>query len=212
MSLRTIALTARLRGAETVIVGIQPDVAVAMVHFELNLEPLHTALDLEEGLELLDTLDRRRDSRWSMRFVSPSPPTPTSCRPARRAAHSQHGSGFSKTDTTLIATAISEIARNIVVHVGEGEISIEPIDEEARCGCSSSRATPGPGIRDVEAALRTGHGSTRRARARPAGRAPVDGRVRHRHDRSARGTTVTMKKWRVRDELERLREARNGSR
>ncbi len=55
-SLRTIALTAKLRGAETVIVGIQPDVAVAMVHFELNLEPLHTALDLEEGLALLDSL------------------------------------------------------------------------------------------------------------------------------------------------------------
>jgi rsbT antagonist protein RsbS len=52
-SLRTIALTARLRGAETVIVGIRPDVAVAMVQFELNLEPLHTALDLEEGLTLL---------------------------------------------------------------------------------------------------------------------------------------------------------------
>jgi rsbT antagonist protein RsbS len=52
-SLREIALTARLRGAETVIVGIQPDVAVAMVQFELNLEPLHTALDLEEGLTVL---------------------------------------------------------------------------------------------------------------------------------------------------------------
>ena len=55
-SLRTIALTAKLRGAETVIVGIQPDVAVAMVHFELNLEPLHTALDLEEVLVLLNRL------------------------------------------------------------------------------------------------------------------------------------------------------------
>jgi rsbT antagonist protein RsbS len=53
-SLRTIALTARMRGAETVIVGIQPDVAVAMVQFDLNLDPLHTALDLEEGLELLE--------------------------------------------------------------------------------------------------------------------------------------------------------------
>jgi rsbT antagonist protein RsbS len=52
-SLRTIALTVRLRGAETVIVGIRPDVAVAMVQFELNMEPLHTALDLEEGLTLL---------------------------------------------------------------------------------------------------------------------------------------------------------------
>ena len=52
-SLRTIALTASLRGAGTVIVGIQPDVAVAMVQFQLNLGPLHTALDLEEGLEVL---------------------------------------------------------------------------------------------------------------------------------------------------------------
>jgi rsbT antagonist protein RsbS len=55
-SLRTIALTAKLRGAETVIVGIQPEVAVAMVQFKLNLEPLHAALDLEEGLELLGAL------------------------------------------------------------------------------------------------------------------------------------------------------------
>ena len=58
-SLRTIALTAKLRGAETVIVGIQPDVAVAMVQFKLNIEPLHTALDLEEGLELLSDLMTR---------------------------------------------------------------------------------------------------------------------------------------------------------
>jgi rsbT antagonist protein RsbS len=55
-SLRTIAMTTRLRGAETVIVGIQPDVAVAMVQFQLDLEPLHTALDLEEGLEVLTSL------------------------------------------------------------------------------------------------------------------------------------------------------------
>jgi rsbT antagonist protein RsbS len=53
-SLQTISLTARLRSAETVIVGIQPDVAMAMVHFQLNFEPLRTALDLEEGLALLD--------------------------------------------------------------------------------------------------------------------------------------------------------------
>jgi rsbT antagonist protein RsbS len=37
----------KLRGAETVIVGIQPDVAVAMVHFHLNLEPLRATLDLD---------------------------------------------------------------------------------------------------------------------------------------------------------------------
>ena len=55
-SLRSLAITAKLRGAETVIVGIQPDVAIAMVHFKLNLAPLRTALDLDEGLAVLDSV------------------------------------------------------------------------------------------------------------------------------------------------------------
>jgi rsbT antagonist protein RsbS len=55
-SLRSLAITARLRGAETVIVGIQPDVAIAMAHFDLNLAPLRTALDLDEALGVLDRL------------------------------------------------------------------------------------------------------------------------------------------------------------
>ena len=62
-SLRTIALTARLRGAETVIVGIQPDVAVAMVQFQLDLDGLHTALDLEEALAWLDARPGVRNGR-----------------------------------------------------------------------------------------------------------------------------------------------------
>ncbi|MDQ3767237.1 MAG: STAS domain-containing protein [Actinomycetota bacterium] len=53
-SLRTVALTTRLRGAEMVIVGIQPDVAFAMVQFGLFMDDVNTALDLEEGLEFLD--------------------------------------------------------------------------------------------------------------------------------------------------------------
>jgi len=53
-SLRSIAVTARMRGALTVVVGIQPDVAIAMVQFRLNLEPLQTALDLDEALAVLD--------------------------------------------------------------------------------------------------------------------------------------------------------------
>jgi rsbT antagonist protein RsbS len=57
-ALRAIVLTARLRGAETVIVGIQPDVAIAMVQFRLNLKPLRVALDLDDAVELLDRLTR----------------------------------------------------------------------------------------------------------------------------------------------------------
>jgi rsbT antagonist protein RsbS len=54
-TLRDIAHMIRLRGAETVIVGIQPEVAFAMVQLGLNLEGVATSLDLEEGLAYLDT-------------------------------------------------------------------------------------------------------------------------------------------------------------
>src|SRR5258707_5309251 len=53
-TLRAIAHMLRLRGAETVIVGIQPDVAFTMVQLGLTLEVIGTALDLEEGLAYLD--------------------------------------------------------------------------------------------------------------------------------------------------------------
>ena len=64
-ALRSIAVAAKLRGAHTVIVGIRPDVAVAMVQFRLNLEPLRTALDLDEALALLElrTTRKRADGR-----------------------------------------------------------------------------------------------------------------------------------------------------
>jgi rsbT antagonist protein RsbS len=53
LTLRGIAAMARLRGAETVIVGIQPDVAFSMVELGLGTGSVQTALDLEEGLEYL---------------------------------------------------------------------------------------------------------------------------------------------------------------
>ena len=62
-TLRDIAHMARLRGAETVIVGIQPDVAFAMVQLGLTLKGVATALDLEEGLEFLDRQLRGRVGR-----------------------------------------------------------------------------------------------------------------------------------------------------
>lgn len=55
-TLRGIAETTRLRGAHTVIVGIQPDVAFAMVQLGLALSGISTALDLDEGLEILAAL------------------------------------------------------------------------------------------------------------------------------------------------------------
>lgn len=55
-TLRTIAHMTRLRGAVTVIVGIQPEVAFAMVQLGMSLEEVDTALDLEEGLAFLDSV------------------------------------------------------------------------------------------------------------------------------------------------------------
>jgi serine/threonine-protein kinase RsbT len=115
--------------------------------------------------------------------------------------------GFSRTDATLIATAISEVARNIVVHVGRGEIVLRPLDELRRCGLQVIARDEGPGIRDVEAAL--GEGSTT-SRGLGLG---LPGARRLMDDfqvasAPGRGTTVTMVKWRVRDELELMRERR----
>ncbi len=53
-TLRSMAHMIMLRGAETIIVGIQPEVAFSMVQLGLRLEGVATALDLEEGLALLD--------------------------------------------------------------------------------------------------------------------------------------------------------------
>ena len=61
-TLRAIAQIAHMRGAETVIVGIQPEVAFAMVQLGLALGDVETALDLEEGLALLDVRTKQGGS------------------------------------------------------------------------------------------------------------------------------------------------------
>lgn len=115
--------------------------------------------------------------------------------------------GFSRTDATLIATAISEIARNIVVHVGEGEIEFRPLYEDGRYGLVVVARDRGPGIRDLEAALRHGYaGRGGLGLGLPGARRLMDEFDVTSH--ADQGTTVTMTKWRQRDELERLRERR----
>ena len=66
-TLRDIAHMIKLRGADTVIVGIQPEVAFAMVQLGLTLEGVATALDLEEGLEFLDKSAKHRRQEMDAR-------------------------------------------------------------------------------------------------------------------------------------------------
>lgn len=115
--------------------------------------------------------------------------------------------GFPRPDPTLIATAISEIARNIVAHVGQGEIILKPFEDTNRYGLVVIATDAGPGIRDVEAALRNDYsGRSGLGLGIPGARRLMDDFEVESHAET--GTTVTMTKWRFRDELARLREER----
>jgi anti-sigma regulatory factor (Ser/Thr protein kinase) len=129
--------------------------------------------------------------------------------PARAEARSLAESlGFSRTDATLIATAISEIARNIVVHVGGGEVVLTPLYEDGRYGLRVVAEDSGPGIRDVRAALEAGAGTRRGlGLGLPGARRLMD--EFEIVSEPGTGTTVTMTKWRIRDELERLRDRKS---
>jgi serine/threonine-protein kinase RsbT len=115
--------------------------------------------------------------------------------------------GFRRPDPTLIATAISELARNLVMHVGHGEIIMRPIVEDRRYGLLVIVRDEGQGIADVDAALRLGHASRGGlGLGLPGARRLMD--EFEVDSQPGKGTTVTMRKWRLRDDLERLREKR----
>jgi serine/threonine-protein kinase RsbT len=115
--------------------------------------------------------------------------------------------GFSRTYATLIATAISEVARNIVVHVGKGEITMKPVQENDRNGLVVVAEDAGPGIADLTAALEQGFASRGGLGLGLPGARRLMDEFEIQSDRG-RGTTIRMTKWRRRDELELLRERR----
>jgi serine/threonine-protein kinase RsbT len=104
------------------------------------------------------------------------------------------GLGFTGTDLTLLATAISEIARNITAYAERGEVLITPVQRGPRRGVKVVASDNGPGIADLELALRDGYTSgTGLGLGLPGARRlmdefAVDTEV-------GRGTTVTMLKW-----------------
>lgn len=103
--------------------------------------------------------------------------------------------GFSSADATLIATAISELARNIVSYARRGEIQLHKIQNTVRQGIMVIASDEGPGIRDVRQALRDGFSTSGSLGLGLPG-------VRRLMDefeiasQPGRGTTVTVKKWR----------------
>lgn len=102
--------------------------------------------------------------------------------------------GFSSTDQTLIATAISEVARNIVLYARRGEIVVSPVDDGDRRGMLVIARDQGPGIANPELAMRDGF-STGNSLGLGL---PGAKRLMDEFDlvsAPGKGTTITMKKW-----------------
>jgi serine/threonine-protein kinase RsbT len=103
--------------------------------------------------------------------------------------------GFSSGDATLIATAISELARNIVSYARKGQISLKGIQGSSRVGIQVIASDDGPGIPDIRQALRDGFSTSGSLGLGLPG-------VRRLMDefeitsQPGRGTTVAVKKWR----------------
>jgi serine/threonine-protein kinase RsbT len=102
--------------------------------------------------------------------------------------------GFVATDATLIATAISELARNIVSYARSGEITLKIVNGSNREGLSIIASDSGPGIRDVHQAMRDGFSTSGSLGMGLPG-------VRRLMDEfeivstPGQGTTVAVKKW-----------------
>jgi len=102
--------------------------------------------------------------------------------------------GFVGTDLTIIATAISEIARNIVVYAQRGEISLSVAERNGKRGIVVVARDEGPGIPDIERAMRDGYstGNSLGLGLPGAKRLMDDFEI---VSAVGQGTTVTMRKW-----------------
>jgi serine/threonine-protein kinase RsbT len=102
--------------------------------------------------------------------------------------------GFAGSELTLIATAISEVARNIVEYARSGEIVFASVEDSGRRGITVIARDHGPGIADVELALQDGY-STKKSLGLGL---PGAKRLMDEFDivsEVGKGTTVTLKKW-----------------
>lgn len=102
--------------------------------------------------------------------------------------------GLALTDLTLIATAISEVARNITAYAGSGEIVVRQIEQRGRSGVQVVARDEGPGIEDIDRALQDGYTTGGGLGiGLPGARRLMDDFAISSH--VGRGTTITMTKW-----------------
>jgi serine/threonine-protein kinase RsbT len=102
--------------------------------------------------------------------------------------------GFSSTELTLIATAISELARNVVIYAGTGEILLQLVNDGERRGLVVVARDKGPGIADLDLALKDGYSTGEgMGLGLPGARRLMDDFAIE--SEPGHGTVVTTKKW-----------------
>jgi serine/threonine-protein kinase RsbT len=102
--------------------------------------------------------------------------------------------GISGSDLTLLATAISEIARNIVQYAGQGEIEFRSIVRGARRGLLIIARDRGPGISNIDQALQDGYSTSKgMGLGLPGARRLMDDF--EIISEVGKGTTISMVKW-----------------
>lgn len=102
--------------------------------------------------------------------------------------------GLSTSAQTMVATAISEVARNVVTYAGRGEIVLTAVSDGDRRGIQIVAHDDGPGIVDVELALKDGYSTVGSlGLGLPGARRLMDDF--EVESASGSGTTITMRKW-----------------
>jgi serine/threonine-protein kinase RsbT len=102
--------------------------------------------------------------------------------------------GFSSSDSTLLTTAISEVARNIVRYAQNGEIVFEIVVSDERRGVAITAADNGPGIADIDLAMQDGYSTGKSlGLGLPGTRRIMDDFVIE--SELGKGTTIRMAKW-----------------
>lgn len=102
--------------------------------------------------------------------------------------------GFTGTDLVLIASAVSEIARNIVAYAGPGEVVLSVVQNRSRLGLQVIARDQGPGIADLSSALEKGFSTSRSLGLGLPGSKRFMDEFRLESTLGI-GTTVTMRKW-----------------
>lgn len=103
--------------------------------------------------------------------------------------------GFGAIDQARIATAVSELARNIFLYAGSGTVTVKGLDRNGRKGIEIVCDDQGPGIANIDLVMQDGYSTSRgMGMGLPGAKRLMD--EFDIHSREGEGTTITCRKWR----------------